>query len=422
MHNENKVPLIRLAKRDMMEPWKVWCIRLASIVLALLLGGLVMMIALPDGATPIDGYATIITGALGKKTAIRQTVKLAVPLLGCALAIAPCFKMRFWNIGAEGQITAGAIAASYFALYWVGKVPSAVLLLIMGLAGAVAGGIWALIPAFFKAKRNTNETLFTLMMNYIIIGVVRWLQGGPWEGRPGSQIIPQFDRAATLPKVLGVHCGWIIVLILVVFMHVYMNHTKHGYEISVVGGSENTARYAGIDVKKVTMRTLALSGAICGLAGFLIVAGKDQTIATTSAGGRGFTAAYVATQVFGDVFRALQIVADEWRVVVRAVVDDDDLEVVVGLLTQCGNQLIDIFSLVLAWHEYRHQRAVVVEEPPRQRTATMAAITCQKAVEEHTVLQDVVSRKLHEEEKPVCSHHIAHIESTQEVDEAADVV
>ena len=86
MHNENKVPLIRLAKRDMMEPWKVWCIRLASIVLALLLGGLVMMIALPDGATPIDGYATIITGALGKKTAIRQTVKLAVPLLGCALA------------------------------------------------------------------------------------------------------------------------------------------------------------------------------------------------------------------------------------------------------------------------------------------------------------------------------------------------
>ena len=178
MHNENKVPLIRLAKRDMMEPWKVWCIRLASIVLALLLGGLVMMIALPDGATPIDGYATIITGALGKKTAIRQTVKLAVPLLGCALAIAPCFKMRFWNIGAEGQITAGAIAASYFALYWVGKVPSAVLLLIMGAAGAVAGGIWALIPAFFKARWNTNETLFTLMMNYIIIGVVRWLHVG----------------------------------------------------------------------------------------------------------------------------------------------------------------------------------------------------------------------------------------------------
>ena len=226
MHNENKVPLIRLAKRDMMEPWKVWCIRLASIVLALLLGGLVMMIALPDGATPIDGYATIITGALGKKTAVRQTVKLAVPLLGCALAIAPCFKMRFWNIGAEGQITAGAIAASYFALYWVGRVPSAVLLLIMGLAVAVAGGIWALIPAFFKAKWNTNETLFTLMMNYIIIGVVRWLQGGPWEGRPGSQIIPMFDQSAWLPEVFGVHCGWIIVLVLVVVRAMSRNCQK----------------------------------------------------------------------------------------------------------------------------------------------------------------------------------------------------
>ena len=253
MHNENKVPLIRLAKRDMMEPWKVWCIRLASIVLALLLGGLVMAIALPDGATPIDGYATIITGALGKKTAIRQTVKLAVPLLGCALAIAPCFKMRFWNIGAEGQI-----------------------------------------PAFFKAKWNTNETLFTLMMNYIIIGVVRWLQGGPWEGRPGSQIIPQFDRAATLPKVLGVHCGWIIVLILVVFMHVYMNHTKHGYEIAVIGDSINTARYAGMNVGHVMMRTMFLSGAISGLVGFIVASGANTTLYDGVAAGVGFTSITVA--------------------------------------------------------------------------------------------------------------------------------
>ena len=362
-HNETKTPLIRLAKRGVMEPWKAWCIRVGSILVALLLGGLVMsialpegsnifsaygtiiegalgkktairqtiklavpllgtalaiapcfkmrfwnigaegqvlagglvmMIALPDGATPIDGYATIVTGALGKKTAIRQTVKLAVPLLGCALAIAPCFKMRFWNIGAEGQITAGAIAASYFALYWVGKVPSAVLLLIMGLAGAVAGGIWALIPAFFKAKWNTNETLFTLMMNYIIIGVVRWLQGGPWEGRPGSQIIPQFDRAATLPKVLGVHCGWIIVLILVVFMHVYMNHTKHGYEIAVIGDSINTARYAGMNVGHVMMRTMFLSGAISGLVGFIVASGANTTLYDGVAAGVGFTSITVA--------------------------------------------------------------------------------------------------------------------------------
>ena len=244
MNHEKKIPLIRLAKRDGMEGWKVWCIRFGSIVFALLLGALVMALA---GASPVTAYGTMISGALGKKSAIRQTVKIAVPLLGCALAIAPCFKMRFWNIGAEGQITAGAIAASYFALFWAGRLPSPVLLVVMGVSGAIAGGVWALIPAFFKARWNTNETLFTLMMNYIVIGVVRWLQGGPWEGRKGSQIIPQFDSAACLPRVLGVHCGWIIVLVLVVFMHVYMNHTKHGYEIAVIGDSVNTARYAGMN-------------------------------------------------------------------------------------------------------------------------------------------------------------------------------
>ena len=242
---ETKTPFIRLAKRDAMEPWKIWCIRFGSILFALVLGAMAIGVT---GVNPITAYGTIISGALGKKTAIRQTVKIAVPLLGCALAIAPCFKMRFWNIGAEGQITAGAIAASYFALFWADRLPGPVLLVVMGLAGAAAGGLWALIPAFFKAKWNTNETLFTLMMNYIIIGVVRWLQGGPWEGRPGSQIIPQFDGKACLPKVLGVHCGWIIVLILVVFMHVYMRYTKHGYEISVIGDSVNTARYAGMNV------------------------------------------------------------------------------------------------------------------------------------------------------------------------------
>ena len=292
MNNSMKTPLIRLAKREGMDKRTVWAIRVGSILLALLLGALVIAIS---GVNPFKAYGTIITGALGKKTAIRQTVKIAVPLLGCALAIAPCFKMRFWNIGAEGQITAGAIAASYFALYWVGKVPSAVLLLIMGAAGAVAGGIWALIPAFFKARWNTNETLFTLMMNYIIIGVVRWLQGGPWEAPPsGSQMIAQFAGNAKLPSVLGVHCGWIIVLVLTVLMFIYMRYTKHGYEIAVIGDSSNTARYAGMNVGRIMMRTMFLSGSISGLVGFIIVSGANHTLYDGVAGGVGFTAISVA--------------------------------------------------------------------------------------------------------------------------------
>ena len=290
MH-EQKTPLIRLAKRDAMPRQQVWCIRALSFVAAILLGGVIFLVL---GHNPASAYGTILTGSLGKPTAVRQTVKIAVPLLGCALAIAPCFKMRFWNIGAEGQITAGAIAASYFALFWAGRLPSPVLLVVMGVSGAIAGGVWALIPAFFKARWNTNETLFTLMMNYIVIGVVRWLQGGPWEGRKGSQIIPQFDSAACLPRVLGVHCGWIIVLVLVVFMHVYMNHTKHGYEIAVIGDSVNTARYAGMNVGRVMMRTMFLSGAISGIVGFIVASGANNTLYDGVAGGVGFTSITVA--------------------------------------------------------------------------------------------------------------------------------
>jgi len=289
--NHTHEPLIRLAKRDPLPGWKVWCIRIGSIVLALLLGALIMAAI---GVNPLEAYGTILSGSLGKKTAIRQTVKIAVPLLGCSLAIAPCVKMRFWNIGAEGQITAGAIAASYFALYWIDKVPSWALILIMGVAGALAGGIWGLIPAYFKARWNTNETLFTLMMNYIVIGIVRWLQGGPWEGRAGSQIIPQFDSAACLPRVLGVHCGWIIVVVLVILMHIYMNYTKQGYEIAVIGDSINTARYAGMNVGRIMMRTMFLSGAISGIVGFILVSGANGTLYDGVANGVGFTSITVA--------------------------------------------------------------------------------------------------------------------------------
>jgi len=289
--HEHKTPLIRLAKRDGMDRWKIWCVRAGAFAAAIALGGLIFLLV---GVNPFTAYGTILSGSLGKKTAIRQTVKVAIPLLGTALAIAPCFKMRFWNIGAEGQITAGAVAASYFALYWYNRLPSPVLLVVMGAAGILAGGLWGLIPAFFKARWNTNETLFTLMMNYIIIGVVRWLQGGPWEGRPGSQLIPMFDGAAILPKVLGVHCGWIIVLLLAVVMYIYMSRTKQGYEIAVIGESENTARYAGMNVGRIIMRTMFLSGGICGLVGFIVASGANGTLYDGVAAGVGFTAITVA--------------------------------------------------------------------------------------------------------------------------------
>ena len=288
----HKQSLFHISKRDALPLSKALLIRGGILLLALVFCGLIT--TLLTGQNPLSVYATILNGAFGSSRRIGVTFRNVAVLLGISLAVTPAFKMRFWNIGAEGQITAGAIAATYFALFWAGKIPSWMLLLIMGLTGALAGGVWALIPAFFKARWNTNETLFTLMMNYIVIGVVRWLQGGPWEGRPGSQIIPQFDSAACLPKVLGVHCGWIIVLVLVIFIHVYMRYTKHGYEIAVIGDSINTARYAGMNVGRIMMRTMFLSGAISGLVGFIVASGANNTLYDGVANGVGFTSITVA--------------------------------------------------------------------------------------------------------------------------------
>ncbi len=288
---EDRTPFIRLAKRAEMDRRKVWAIRVGSIIVALLLGCIPMMLT---GNDPFAAYGVIIQGSLSRPIYFRQTVKIAVPLLCCALAIAPCFKMRFWNIGAEGQITMGAMAATYFALFWADRIPHLPLLVIMFAVGALAGGIWALIPAFFKARWNTNETLFTLMMNYIAIGIVAWLQGGPWEGRKGSQLIPMFSDNARLPQVLGVHCGWIIALILVLLMYVYMNKTKQGYEIAVIGDSVNTARYAGMNVGWIIMRTMFISGAISGIVGFMIVSGANFTLYKGVANGVGFTSISIA--------------------------------------------------------------------------------------------------------------------------------
>ncbi len=293
MANETRQSLIRLAKREQMKGEYVWGIRIGSIIFALLLSCIPIM---TTGNNPFSGFATIINGSLSKPIYFKQTIKIAVPLLGCALAIAPCFKMRFWNIGGEGQITMGAIAASFFALKIApeGSLPHWGLLLLMMLSAAIAGGIWALIPAYFKAKHNTNETLFTLMMNYIAIGIVAYLQGGPWEGRKGSQIIPMFKISARLPDVFGVHAGWIIILLITATMHIYMKYTKQGYEIAVIGDSENTAKYAGMNVGRIIMRTMFISGAICGIIGFIIASGANHTLYKGVANGVGFTSITVA--------------------------------------------------------------------------------------------------------------------------------
>lgn len=285
-------PLIRVVKKAELGGRETFILRMEAIILALVAGGVFILCI---GHNPFTIYQTIVTGAFRSAMAIQATVKIMIPLLVSSLGVTLAFKMKFWNIGAEGQIIMGAIFASYFALFHSGW-NHVVLVIVMFLAGMIGGGLWGLLPAWFKTKYDTNETLFTLMLNYIALHVITYLRDGPWKD-PGSQgyaKIARFDKNAALDKVFGVQFGWIVALALVALIFIYLKYSKQGYEIGVVGESQETARYAGMNVRKIVLRTMFLSGAVCGLGGMIQATGSDITLTTAVAGGVGFTAIIVA--------------------------------------------------------------------------------------------------------------------------------
>jgi ABC-type uncharacterized transport system permease subunit len=283
---------LRVVKRPEKTPGQMLFLRILAAVLSLSAGG-IFLLAL--GHNPIVVYGTIVHGALRSKMAVQATIKIAVPLTIASLAVTLAFSMRFWNIGAEGQIIMGATFASYFALFHH-EINHFVLMLIMLCAGAVGGGLWGLIPAFFKVKFQTNETLLTLMLNYIALHIVSYLRDGPWrdKGAAGFSKIARFNKNAVLDKVFGVHAGWIIALFLTAVVYAYLRYTKQGYEIAVVGDSSETARYAGMNVRNVILRTMFLSGGVAGVCGMIQASGADITLTPSVAGGVGFTAIIIA--------------------------------------------------------------------------------------------------------------------------------
>ncbi len=285
-------PLVRVVKKTELTGGKLALFSLGGLFLALIAGG-IFILAL--GKNPFSVYQTIFLGAFRSKMAMQGTIKIAIPLLITSLAITFAFKMKFWNIGGEGQIIMGGIFATYFALFhsdW----PHWLLLIVMLLAGMIGGGLWGLIPAFFKSKFGTNETLFTLMLNYIALYMIKYFTEGPWRDPTSSGFpkIATFVPNAQLDKVFGVHAGWIIAVILVFLVFFYLQYTKQGFEIAVVGESQNTARYAGMNVSRIVMRTMFLSGAICGIAGMTQATGAAYTLGESITGGVGFTAIIVA--------------------------------------------------------------------------------------------------------------------------------
>ncbi len=293
MAKENKVhnPLFHVVKREPLSFFPALLIRVGAVVAALIVSALVITIL--SQQNPLLVYKSMVEGSFGSTVRIWNLAQNLAMLLCVSLVVTPAFKMKFWNIGAEGQVLIAGLATVACMFFLGGKMHPKLLLVVMLGASVLAGILWAVLPAVSKALWNTNETLFTLMMNYIAIQLVAYfLKKYVKSGSGVLEPMPQYG----LPVIGGMDylLSIIVVLALTVIVYIYLKHSKQGYEISVVGESVNTAKYVGINVKKVIIRTLAVSGAIAGVAGFLLVGGINHTISTTTVGGRGFTAIMVS--------------------------------------------------------------------------------------------------------------------------------
>ena len=293
---KEKEPLIHISRRDAL-PWqKAFAIRGGAVLLALTFCGLVTMMV--TGENPLNIYVTIFQASFSTPRRTWVLFQNLAMLLSVSLAVVPAFKMRFWNLGAEGQMLAGGLASAACMICLRDILPHWLILVCMVVTSIAAGALWGVIPAIFKARFNTNETLFTLMMNYVAIQLVSFFII-VWEVPKGAGqigIINQSTQIGWMPSLFGQKylLNIIIVAVLTVLMYIYLNYSKHGYEIAVVGESVRTARYVGIRVERVIIRTMLLSGALCGLTGLLLVGGTDHTLTTSITGGRGFTAVMVA--------------------------------------------------------------------------------------------------------------------------------
>ena len=288
-------PLVHIVKREGMPAWGAWLIRVAAIALGLLTCGIIasLLIHKPLG----EVFSDMFEGAFGRilegNTFLMWRFLQRTAILLClALGVTPAFRMRFWNCGAEGQALVGGLAAMMCMIEIGDKLPYPILLIVIVVSSIVAGAVWGLIPAIFHAQYKTNETLFTLMMNYVATQLVAYYV---YRISAGSMII-QAVSTGNLPVIGNQRylLNILVVTVLMIATYVYMRFSKQGYEITVVGESQNTARYVGISVKKVIIRTMIISGAICGIAGMLMVSGTDHSINTNTMGGQGFTAIMVS--------------------------------------------------------------------------------------------------------------------------------
>ncbi len=281
-----------IAKRTDVPWWKALLMRIGAIVFGLVL--LCLLLLIFTKANPISVLSNLFQGSFSSSRRTWITFRDMALVLGVALALVPSFKMKFWNLGGNGQILMGDLAA-IICMFYMGKAgsPNWAIILVSIISSVLAGMIWALIPAVFKAFFNTNESLFTLMMNYIAAGLVSVFISAVVTSGSGTLGIIE---TGVMPSIGGNKYLFTILVVMAIFIgiYVYLKFSKRGYELQVVGESRNTAKYVGINVKWVVLRTMALSGALCGIIGFCLASSIDNTITADSARNLGFTAIMVA--------------------------------------------------------------------------------------------------------------------------------
>ena len=287
---------IQVERRTTPSPVTVFTVSLVAILLALLVAGLFFQFY---GVSPIRAYGDIIRGALGSRLGLTETVRRMIPLLVIGVGLTVAFRALFWNIGADGQLLMGAVAATWIALF--SGLPEVLLIPAMFLAGFGAGALWGIGPAYLKAKLGINDVITTLMLNYVAIAIVEWLVYGPWKGptQRGFAYSDRFPAAAILPVISGTRIHWptlAIGLFAAVLLFVIVKKTRLGFEIRVVGENPDAARYAGISQTKTTLLAMVVSGGLAGIAGVGEVAGIHRMLLSPEniSLGYGYTAIIVA--------------------------------------------------------------------------------------------------------------------------------
>ncbi len=280
--------MLRFEKRNTKSPLYQ---RILFILLALVIAGIVIGLC---GYNPFVVYREMLRGSLSSSYYLQKTIQKTIPFLIMGLGIAVCFKMNFINIGAEGQYFMGAVGATYAALFIPG-VPMGMRLVLMFLFAFVCGGIWCMIAGILREKWGVSETLVTLMLNYVALKLVSYLQRSRWKDPKGMGFpkIANFPDPLRLGNLLGIPVTWILAVVITVFVYLLLHRTRMGYEIAVMGVNPKTARYAGIHTKKLILLTSLLGGGICGLSGMIQASAVEGTL-NDSMGGMGYTAIAIA--------------------------------------------------------------------------------------------------------------------------------